>query len=186
MPNDDQSQPDISPQLEKSNVKDISESANLSNRYDTIVIVDDEEIILTSLKSFLTLNTNYNVKTFTSVNNALNFIKNNNIDLIISDYTMPEMDGITFLDKVKLLQPEIPRILITANANKQNAIKAINDIGIFQYIEKPWDNNDILIVIRNGLEKRQLTRKLREKIDEMNRAYSELQNLHREIIKTFV
>ncbi len=152
----------------------------------TIVIVDDEEMVLTSLTSFLELETDYSVKTFTSVREALDHIKNNDVQLVISDYLMPEMDGISFLAKVKEIKPEIPRIILTGYADKENAIKAINDVGLFQYIEKPWDNDDLLIVLRNGLERQQLMNRLSEKIDEINKAYSDLQGLQKDILKTFV
>jgi response regulator RpfG family c-di-GMP phosphodiesterase len=99
---------------------------------------------------------------------------------------MPEMDGISFLAKVKDLKPQIPRIILTGYADKENAIKAINDVGLFQYIEKPWSNEDILIILRNGLEKQKLLNKLQEKIDEINKAYTELQSLQHEIVKAFV
>jgi len=151
-----------------------------------IVLVDDEEIVLTSLKSFLMLETEYEHVSFTSANKALKYIEENEIDLVISDYLMPEMDGISLLAKVRELQPEVPRIILTGYADKENAIKAINEVGLFQYIEKPWDNNDLLLIIRNGLEKQRLIKKLQEKINEINDAYGELENLHKEIVKTFV
>jgi len=151
-----------------------------------IIIVDDEEMVLTSLKSFLNLESNYEVRTFTSGEEALKFIKNNDIDLVISDYLMPEMDGISFLAKVREIKPEVPRIILTGYADKENAIKAINDVGLFQYIEKPWDNDDLLIIIRNGIEKQMLIKRLQEKIGEINKAYGELQGLQKEIVKTFV
>jgi len=152
----------------------------------TIVIVDDEEMVLTSLNSFLTLETEYEVKTFTSAKEALDYIKNERTDLVVSDYLMPEMDGISFLTKVREVKPEIPRIILTGYADKENAIKAINHVGLFQYIEKPWNNDDLLIILRNGLEKQKLMAKLNEKINEINMAYGELQDLQREIVKTFV
>ena len=151
-----------------------------------IVLVDDEEMVLKSLNSLLELETDYQVHTFTSVMEALGFIKKNDIDLVISDYLMPEMDGISFLAKVKELRPEVPRIILTGYADKENAIKAINDVGLFQYIEKPWDNDDLLIIVRNGLERQLLMKKLQEKIGEINKAYSDLQGIQQEIVKTFV
>ncbi|MFC2156468.1 response regulator [Acidobacteriota bacterium] len=152
----------------------------------TIVIVDDEEMVLQSLESFLTLETEYSVKTFLSAKKALEYIKDNDVGLVVSDYLMPEIDGISFLAEVKKLKPEIPRIILTGYADKENAIKAINDVGLFQYIEKPWDNEDILIIMRNGLEKQRLLNKLQEKIGEINQAYAELQGLQHEIVRTFV
>lgn len=151
-----------------------------------IVVVDDEEMVLTSINSFLSLETSYVVKTFLSAKEALAFIEQNEIDLVISDYLMPEMDGMSFLARVRDIQPEVPRIILTGYADKENAIKAINEVGLFQYIEKPWDNDDILIILRNGLEKQALMRKLQEKISEINKAYADLQGLHKEIVKTFV
>ncbi|MFC1541760.1 response regulator [Candidatus Latescibacterota bacterium] len=153
---------------------------------ETILLVDDEEMVLTSIDSFLALETEYNVVTFTSAIEALSYLTNNSVDLVISDYVMPEMDGITFLAKVREIKPEIPRIILTGYADKENAIKAINDVGLFQYIEKPWENDDLKIIIRNGIEKKQLMRKLQEKMDEFNLTHGELQSLHREILKTFV
>lgn len=152
----------------------------------TIVIVDDEEMVLTSISSFLSLETDYNVETFISADKALDYIKSNHVDLVVSDYLMPEMDGISFLIKVRELKPAVPRIILTGYADKENAIKAINQVGLFQYIEKPWDNEDILIIFRNGLEKQRLMNKLDEKIKEINKAYDELKALQHEIIKTFV
>ena len=151
-----------------------------------LVLVDDEQLVLSSLNSFLSLETDYKINTFLSAIEALVFIENNDIDLVLSDYLMPEMDGITFLSKVRKFKPEIPRIILTGYADKENAIKAINEVGIFQYIEKPWDNDDILIIIRNGLEKQRLIKTLQMKIREIDKANSELDGLQNEIVKAFV
>ena len=157
-----------------------------ANSKTTVVLVDDENMVLTSLRSFLTLETEYNVETFTSPEAALEFIRSNEIDLVLSDYLMPEMDGITFLAEVRKIKPNVPRIILTGYADKENAIKAINEIGLFQYIEKPWDNNDLLLVLRNGIERKQLMHKLEEKISEVADAEGDLQSLYNQIIKTFV
>ncbi len=158
----------------------------MSDHNETIVLVDDEEMVLTSLQSILTLETEYNINTFVSANAALEFITGNDVDLVISDYLMPEMDGISFLAQVRDVKPEIPRIILTGYADKENAIKAINEVGLYQYIEKPWDNEDLMIVIRNGLEKQKLLKRLQEKIVEINAAYNDLQSMQKEILKTFV
>lgn len=157
-----------------------------NNTAETIVLVDDEDMVLTSLRSILSLETDYNIQTFLSPKEALGFISGNDVDLVISDYLMPEMDGISFLARVRELKPEIPRIILTGYADKENAIKAINEVGLYQYIEKPWDNEDLMIIIRNGLEKQKLLKKLQEKIQEINAAYGDLQAMQREILKTFV
>jgi len=151
----------------------------------TIVLVDDEEMVLTSIRSFLAIETDYKVLSFTSPIKALQQIERNAIDLAISDYLMPDMDGITFLGKVKQLYPHAPRILLTGYADKENAIKAINDVGLYQYIEKPWNNDDLQLIIRNGLEKTLLLRQLQEKIHEVEKAQNDLTEIQKRILKIF-
>ena len=157
-----------------------------SNSTKTIVIVDDEDMVLKSLSSFLALETDYKVKTFISAKEALEYVEKNDVAVIVSDYLMPEMDGISFLAEAKKVKPEVPRIILTGYADKENAIKAINEVGLFQYIEKPWSNDDLLIILRNGIEKKRLMSKIDEKISEINKAYTELKDLQHEIVKTFV
>ena len=156
------------------------------NEVGTVVLVDDEEMVLTSIQSFITMETEYEVQTFTSAKTALEFIKSHDIDLVVSDYLMPEMDGISFLAKVREIKPQVPRIILTGYADKENAIKAINEVGLFQYIEKPWDNDDLLITIRNGIEKQMLMKQLDEKIKEIDKAYSDLKSIQNEIVKAFI
>jgi len=150
-----------------------------------ILLVDDEDMVVTSIKSFLTLETDYDVKGFTNPAEAMEFIKSSRVDVVVSDYLMPEIDGISFLAQVKAIQPEATRILLTGYADKENAIKAINDVGLFQYIEKPWENEDLRLIIRNGLEKRVLLHRLQEKIQEVEKAHAELLAVQKEILKAF-
>ena len=152
---------------------------------ETVLIVDDEEMVLTSLSTYLTLETDYDVVTFTSATRALDYLEKNEVGLIISDFLMPEMDGIAFLSKARELRPDVPRVILTGYADKENAIKAINQVGLYQYVEKPWDNDDLRLVIRNGLEKKQLLAKLTQKVSQINQAYNELQGIQQEILKAF-
>ena len=139
----------------------------LDNDKGTVVIVDDEEMVLTSLSTLLSLETNYDVKTFVSAAKAVEYLESNSVDLIISDFLMPEMNGLEFLTKARSFRPEVPRIILTGFADKENAIKLINEVGLYQYIEKPWDNGDLLLIVRNALEKRQLLAKLLDKVKEI-------------------
>jgi DNA-binding NtrC family response regulator len=152
---------------------------------ETVLIVDDEEMVLTSLSTYLTLETDYEVVTFTSAARALEHIEEHDVGIIITDFLMPEMDGLEFLSKAKDLRPDAPRVILTGYADKENAIKAINQVGLYQYVEKPWDNDDIRLIIRNGLERKQLLTKLNQKVIQINQAYSELQSIQQEILKAF-
>jgi response regulator RpfG family c-di-GMP phosphodiesterase len=151
-----------------------------------ILLVDDEDIVTTSIKSFLNLETEYEVVVFNSPRRALDYLSNTPVDLVVSDFLMPEMDGIQFLLEVKKLYPQTVRILLTGYADKENAIKAINEVGLYQYIEKPWDNEEVQLVIKNGLEKRLLLKRLQEKIGEVERAHEELRDVQKQILRAFV
>lgn len=153
----------------------------------TILLVDDEEMVLSSIKSFFAIETDYKLLTYTSPEKALEEldVNGNRVDLVISDYLMPEMDGITFLAKVREKLPLVPRILLTGYADKENAIKAINNVGLYQYIEKPWDNADLKLIIRNGLEKTILLKELEAKIREVERAQKELSEVQKDILRVF-
>ena len=155
-------------------------------RIPVVVIVDDEEMVLTSLRSFLALETDYEVLGFNAPAKALATVREQTIDLVISDYLMPEMTGIDFLLEVKKLQPFATRILLTGYADKENAIKAINEVGLYQYIEKPWDNEDLKLVIQNGLERRFLMEQLEAKIQEVQSVQRNLQDIQAQIIKAFM
>jgi DNA-binding NtrC family response regulator len=151
-----------------------------------ILLVDDEEIVTTSIKSFLNLETEFEVIVFNSPIRALEWLKENQVDLVVSDFLMPEMDGIEFLGEVKRLYPQAVRVLLTGYADKENAIKAINDVGLYQYIEKPWDNEDLRLTMQNGLEKRLLLKRLQDKIGEVEKAHEDLRDVQRQILKAFV
>ena len=153
----------------------------------TILLVDDEEMVLNSIKSFFAIEADYDLLTYTSPEKALEDLESNHhrIDLVISDYLMPEMDGIRFLSKVKEKVPLAPRILLTGYADKENAIKAINEIGLYQYVEKPWDNEDLKLIVRNGLEKVTLLNELQRKICEVERAHRELSDVQTDILRIF-
>lgn len=152
---------------------------------ESVLIVDDEEMVLTSLSTYLTLASEYEVFTFTSARQALAHLEHTDVGLIISDFLMPEMDGITFLTRARELRPDAPRVLLTGYADKENAIKAINQVALYQYVEKPWDNDDLRLIIRNGLEKRQLIAKLSQQVRQVNQAYLELRGIQEEILKAF-
>ena len=157
-----------------------------SERKPKIVIVDDEEMVLTSLRSFLLLETDYDVATYLSPRDAIDDLADKPLDLVNSDYLMPGMNGIDFLLEIKKGHPFATRILLTGYADKENAIKAINEVGIYQYVEKPWDNDDLRIIIQNGLERRFLMEKLEIKIQEVQHVQKNLQDIQAQIIKAFM
>jgi DNA-binding NtrC family response regulator len=151
----------------------------------TIVAVDDEEMVVKSLSFFLELETDYTVKIFTAASEALKFIAATEVDLVMSDYLMPEMDGLKFLSKVRDLKPEVPRIILTGYADKENAIKAINEVQLFQYVEKPWDSPALKNVIRAGLERQHLIRSIYTLVEQLARTEQDLSRLRKGLVRAF-
>ena len=156
------------------------------NRQPLVLIVDDEEIVTSSLRNLFRLRTSYRHVTHTSPVQALEDASNNVFDLVITDYLMPGMDGIAFLSRFKEIQPQAIRILLTGYADKDSAIKAINEVGLYQYIEKPWDNETLLMVVKNALEKGALLRTLDQKIQELQAAHGNLKDFQNKLIRAFI
>jgi response regulator RpfG family c-di-GMP phosphodiesterase len=152
----------------------------------SVLIVDDEEMVITSIKAFLQLETEYDIHGFTDPEVAARFAADHVIDVAVSDYLMPKMNGIQFLGRVKDVQPEASRVLLTGHADKQSAIQAINQVSLFQYLEKPWDNSQLLLVVQSGAERARLFRDLRQKVDALDNANSSLKSVQRRLIEAFL
>ncbi len=140
-----------------------------------IVVVDDEKMVTSAFKTLLKVEGFDDAHFFNSPKEALDFLKDNQPDLVISDFLMPEMNGLEFLNEVKKIYPEVSKILLTGYADKENAIKAINEVGLYRYIEKPWDNDDLILNIKNGIERSYLLSELRKKIAELESAKKTLE-----------
>jgi len=134
----------------------------------TILIVDDDSLILASLRGLFLLETDYEIIEHSDPKAAVEEAARRPVDLVISDFLMPGMNGVELLGKIKSLQPDAVRILLTGFADKENAIRGINEVGLYQYLEKPWANEDLLLLIRNALRERSLRGQLAEKIDELS------------------
>lgn len=148
-----------------------------------IVVVDDEKMVTSAFKALFKVEGYSDIHLFNNPNDAVDFLRENKPDLIISDFMMPEMNGLEFLTEAKKLYNEVSMILLTGYADKENAIKAINEIGLYKYIEKPWDNDDLMMNIRNGIERSHLLENLRNKIEELEIAKKQLQDYSQNLEK---
>jgi DNA-binding NtrC family response regulator len=157
-----------------------------TNEKASVLIVDDEEMVITSVRAYLQLETDYEIHGFTQPEQAIKHMENNQVDIAVSDYLMPRISGIQFLARAKQLQPEASRVLLTGHADKQSAIQAINDVGLYQYVEKPWENAQLLLIIQNGIERAKLLRELREKVSELDTAHSSLKNVQKRLLQAFL
>jgi DNA-binding NtrC family response regulator len=152
----------------------------------TVLIVDDEEMVLTTLRNFLELETTYRVITKQSPVEALDVVRNDRVDVIVADFMMPDMDGIEFLKRAREIRSHATRILLTGYADVRNAIRAINEAGLYQYLEKPWDNERLKLVIRNGVERSSLVNELDARISALESANVELLEMRSRLIKAFL
>mgnify|MGYP005835259873 FL=1 len=151
-----------------------------------VLLVDDEEMVITSIRAFLSLETDYEILAHTEPEEALRRLDEGPLDVIVTDYLMPRMTGLQLLAEAKKRQPEAARVLLTGHADKQSAIQAINDVGLYQYLEKPWDNAQLLLVINSAIERTRLLRGLAQKVDELDAAYGQLKEAQRRLIRAFL
>ncbi len=130
----------------------------LSQEARTVLIVDDEPIILKALDKFLS-RFNYRVILAEHAVDAMKILRETTVGVIITDYQMPMLSGLEFLNQVKKIQPLATRILITAIQDNETVIEAINDGEIFRFITKPWKGEDLLATIHNAAQKYELSRR---------------------------
>lgn len=131
-----------------------------------VLLVDDEESILNSLRRLLR-GQPYEVVLATSGAQALEIMATRPIDLVMSDARMPGMDGATLLAEVHRLYPATSRILLTGYADLTTIIKAINDGQIHRYISKPWNDEELQLVLQQTLEHQRLERLARDQTEQL-------------------
>ena len=154
---------------------------------DTVMLVDDELMVVRSLEGFLTLETPYRIVSYCSPVEALEAAATEkSLRLVVADFMMPEMDGVSFLKEMRRVQPEATRLLLTGYADKENAIRAINEAGLYYYLEKPWDNEHFKLVVRNGVERSSLFNELSSRVSALESAHSELSGFREKLVKAFL
>jgi two-component system response regulator PilR (NtrC family) len=124
------------------------------NRKGSILVVDDEEIMREILDALLSQE-GYDVRLAADAQQALDLARTMSFDAAIVDMMMPGMDGISTLDELKKIDDDLPVLMITAFASVENAITAMKR-GAFDYITKPFKNDEVLVVLRNALAQRRL------------------------------
>ncbi len=120
-----------------------------------LLLVDDEPGILSSLRRLLRPE-GYTIHVAESGQAGLDLLEREPVDLVISDMRMPEMDGARFLEQVRGRWPNVIRILLTGYADIESTINAINKGEIYRYISKPWNDNDLILLVRDALESMRL------------------------------
>ncbi len=150
-----------------------------------VVVVDDEPVILDSLANFFDIELGIDAKVFERPADVIAYVESEEIDLVVSDYLMPDMSGIELLRQIKALRPHVPRILLTGYADKENAIEAINTVRLYQYLEKPWESARLRATVIGALQQRHLMRLLMETADELSEANENLADLRGAMLRAF-
>ncbi len=135
-----------------------------------ILLVDDEEDNLALL--YRTLRGSYNLDKSTSPLKAIDMLDEKHYELVISDHKMPEMDGVEFLKKVLEKSPSTMRILLTAYSDANILIDAINYAKIYRYIKKPYNPDELQLIVSSALEYYQLKHDNDKLIDDLKELFS--------------
>lgn len=130
-----------------------------------LLIIDDEKAIRKTLTEILSFE-GYTIDEASDGDEGLSKFSEKTYDIVICDVKMPKMDGIEFLEKSRMINPDVPIIIISGHGNIDTAVEAVKK-GAFDYISKPPDLNRLLITLRNATEKQELVseaKKLKKKV----------------------
>ena len=148
---------------------------------DKILCVDDEEMIVDALKMELMNNLPENITIETARNAEEAFLivedsisQGDNFILIISDQRMPGIPGDVLLAELNKLVPDALKILLTGYTDIDGIQYAINNAGLFRYIQKPWSREDLLLTVRQAIDKYNTKRELNEKTRQIIKMNEEL------------
>ncbi len=111
-----------------------------------ILLVDDEPGVLRAIERLLRRH-GYGVSKFSDATEALLAAREHEFQVVISDYRMPNVNGVDFLTQLRSQSPDIVRIMLSGEADRDAVLASINDAGIFRFLAKPWDDQVLLDII---------------------------------------
>lgn len=133
----------------------------------TVLVVDDEKNTCHGLKTFLELH-DYEVSVAQDAYDALDAIKMDNPDIVLTDVRMPEIDGLQLLSKIKEISPETIVIMVTAYGSVEDAVKAIQS-GAYHYLSKPINTDELIEILKKAVSRKRLEQEnkdLKTQLDE--------------------
>jgi two-component system, probable response regulator PhcQ len=126
----------------------------------TVLFVDDEQNVLQGMQNALR-RSEYVVRTAIGPQQALDLLRHEQVDVVISDQLMPGMSGLEFLGLVHDRQPDAIRIMMTGHIDAETAIRAINEGEIYRFLTKPCDRTELLVTLHLACDKLALERENR-------------------------
>lgn len=144
-----------------------------------ILIVDDEEFVRNALRRSLRKE-GYEMFFAESGQAALDLLKTQPVDMVLSDHLMPGMTGLELLQMVRDRHPDSVRMMLTGHADMQTAINAINQGQIFRFLTKPWDDTELKVTLYLAFEHLDLERENRKLLATVRRQYHLIKSLEQE------
>lgn len=139
-----------------------------------LMIVDDEQNVLTALLRICRGQKQWDIETYTDPDDALKRAQTTNFDLFLSDYRMPQMNGVEFLTAIKNLQPDAMRLILSGQTDREGLLGAINEAEIYHFIDKPWFDDDLIKVLQQALSYRDILLENRILADQVREQQHEL------------
>lgn len=128
---------------------------------ETVLFVDDEKNVLNSLDRLFG-DSGLRLLMASDAQEALSHLKNEDVSVMVTDNLMPGMMGIDLLAQTRFISPETVKVLMTAHANLNTAIEAINRGEIFRFVIKPWENDEFKAIVEDSLNRYRIVQSLLE------------------------
>lgn len=131
-----------------------------------LMLVDDEPNVLKALNRCIA-RIDYEIEFYQEPAEALRRAQTCVFDLVISDYRMPHMNGVEFLKELRELQPDCARLILSGYTDLNALLAAINEVQIYRFVSKPWQETELRLVIEQALAQRDLLRENRWLADQL-------------------
>ena len=145
-----------------------------------VLFVDDEPNVLNAIKRIF-VDEDYEIITAHSAMEGMAVMKNNEVRVVVSDYRMPDINGIEFLREVNEHWPETVRIVLSGYADIASIVAAVNEGQIYKFIPKPWNDDELRMTVANAVERYALFKKNRELAAALSTKNAELTRLNAEL-----
>jgi YesN/AraC family two-component response regulator len=143
-----------------------------------VILVDDEENVLKALKRALATEP-YDIEIYTNGVDVLERAKTTAVDLVLSDYRMPAMDGVALLTELKKLQPDTMRLIISGYTDLEALLAAINQAEIYHFISKPWKDYELKATLSQALAHRAVLLENKRLADQVRAQQTQLVEQHK-------
>ncbi len=148
-----------------------------------LLCVDDEQNVINALKR-LFFDSDYTIFSATSGQEGLDILERENVQIVISDYRMPNMNGVEFLKEVCKHWSQTVRIVLSGYADTTSVVEAINEGQIYKFVPKPWNDEELKVTISNAVERYFLVKKNTELNNELREKNEELTRLNKQLMKS--